>query len=180
MECGAWSGGGDPLINSIDSYTVLDLIDNRAYENVILSTLEASFNEAKLLLGENINNWKWGDLHKTNFTHPLLDNEDNIFADIMKIKNYGRGGTGNTPNSTSFSPNDFLVRSGGSWRFVVDTNDWNGARMTNAPGQSGDPRSKFYDNLVDGWANEKSFPLLFTKDAVMENMDSIIKLFPSN
>ena len=172
--------GNQSLINSIDSYTVLDLIDNRAYENVILSTLEASFNEAKLLLGENINNWKWGDLHKTNFTHPLLDNEDNIFADIMKIKNYGRGGTGNTPNSTSFSPNDFLVRSGGSWRFVVDTNDWNGARMTNAPGQSGDPSSKFYDNLVDGWANEKSFPLLFTKDAVMENMDSIIKLLPSN
>ena len=98
----------------------------------------------------------------------------------MKINNYSRGGTGNTPNSTSFSPNDFLVRSGGSWRFVVDTNDWNGARMTNAPGQSGDPRSKFYDNLVEDWANEKSFPLLFTKDAVMENMDSIIKLLPSN
>jgi len=172
--------GSESLINSIDSYTVLDLIDNKAYEDVVLKSLETSFNEAKHLLGEDSNNWKWGDLHKTNFNHPLLDNEKNIYVDIMKINNYSRGGTGNTPNSTSFSPNDFLVRSGGSWRFVVDTNDWNGARMTNAPGQSGDPRSKFYDNLIEDWANEKSFPLLFTKDAVMENMDSIIKLLPSN
>ena len=172
--------GNESLINSIDSYTVLDLIDDKAYEDVVLNSLETSFNEAKHLLGEDSNNWKWGDLHKTNFNHPLLDNKNNIYADIMKINNYSRGGTGNTPNSTSFSPNDFLVRSGGSWRFVVDTNDWNGARMTNAPGQSGDPRSKFYDNLVEDWANEKSFPLLFTKDAVMENMDSIIKLLPSN
>ena len=172
--------GNESLINSIDSYTVLDLIDDKAYEDVVLNSLETSFNEAKHLLGEDSNNWKWGDLHKTDFNHPLLDNENNIYADIMKINNYSRGGTGNTPNSTSFSPNDFLVRSGGSWRFVVDTNDWNGARMTNAPGQSGDPRSKFYDNLVEDWANEKSFPLLFTKDAVMENMDSIIKLLPSN
>ena len=172
--------GNQSLINSIDSYTVLDLIDDKAYEDVVLNSLETSFNEAKHLLGEDSNNWKWGDLHKTNFNHPLLDNKNNIYANIMKINNYGRGGTGNTPNSTSFSPNDFLVRSGGSWRFVVDTNDWNGARMTNAPGQSGDPSSKFYDNLVEGWANEKSFPLLFTKDAVMENMDSIIKLMPSN
>ena len=172
--------GNQSLINSIDSYTVLDLIDDKAYEDVVLNSLETSFNEAKHLLGEDSNNWKWGDLHKTNFNHPLLDNKNNIYANIMKINNYSRGGTGNTPNSTSFSPNDFLVRSGGSWRFVVDTNDWNGARMTNAPGQSGDPSSKFYDNLVEGWANEKSFPLLFTKDAVMENMDSIIKLMPSN
>ena len=172
--------GNQSLINSIDSYTVLDLIDDKAYEDVVLTSLETSFNEAKHLLGEDSNNWKWGDLHKTNFNHPLLDNKNNIYANIMKINNYSRGGTGNTPNSTSFSPDDFLVRSGGSWRFVVDTNNWNGARMTNAPGQSGDPRSKFYDNLVEGWANEKSFPLLFTKDAVMENMDSIIKLLPSN
>ena len=26
--------------------------------------------------------------------------------------------------------------------------------MTNAPGQSGDPRSHFYDNLLEGWATE--------------------------
>jgi penicillin amidase len=98
----------------------------------------------------------------------------------MFIKNYGRGGTGNTPNSTSFSPIDFRVRSGGSWRFVVDTNDWDGARMTNAPGQSGDPRSKYYDNLLYGWANDASFPLYFSKEAILKNKDFIIELVPKN
>ena len=33
--------------------------------------------------------------------------------------------------------------------------------MTNAPGQSGDPRSPFYDNLLENWATEGHVPMLF-------------------
>ena len=98
----------------------------------------------------------------------------------MKLQNYPRGGTGNTANNTGFSPVDFLVKSGASWRFVVDTNDWDSARMTSAPGQSGDPRSKYYDNLLEGWAKEKSFPLYFSRKKIEANSDFTIYLIPKN
>jgi penicillin amidase len=52
--------------------------------------------------------------------------------------------------------------------------------MTNAPGQSGDPRSKYYDNLLQGWANDASFPLYFSREAILENKDFIIELVPKN
>ena len=168
------------LVQSVDSYTMLELIDDKKYQNIVNETLMSALEEAKKIMGENQLLWKWEDLHQIKFIHPLYDQLNNPYKDIMFIKNYGRGGTGNTPNSTSFSPIDFRVRSGGSWRFVVDTNDWDGARMTNAPGQSGDPRSKYYDNLLYGWANDASFPLYFSKEAILKNKDFIIELVPKN
>ena len=41
--------------------------------------------------------------------------------------------------------------------------------MTNAPGQSGDPRSPFYDNLLKGWAQEAAFPLLYSREKILEH-----------
>ena len=52
------------------------------------------------------------------------------------------------------------------------------SRMTNAPGQSGDPRSPFYDNLLEGWATEGSFPLLYSRDKVLAHAAITIKLTP--
>ena len=76
---------------------------------------------------------------------------------------YSRGGSGNTTNNTYFLPENFKVRSGASFRMVLDVGNWDKAYMTNAPGQSGDPRSPFYSNLLDGWAKDKKFPLLYSR-----------------
>ena len=52
--------------------------------------------------------------------------------------------------------------------------------MTNAPGQSGDPRSPFYRNLLKGWAEEESFPLLFTREKIEEHRVLTITLKPKD
>jgi len=63
---------------------------------------------------------------------------------------------------------------------VIDVGNWDDAMMTNAPGQSGDPRSPFYDNLLEGWAADESFPLLYSREAVEENAAFRIVLRPAN
>ena len=170
--------GSTSIIKTLDTYSVLDLIQKNKYQSLINETLIKAIVECRQLMGEEINQWRWGDLHQIQFIHPLLNQTNNSIQEIMKFKSYPRGGTGNTTNNTGFSPDDFLVRSGASWRFVVDTQDWDNARMTSAPGQSGDPRSKYYDNLLEGWANEKSFPLYFSRESIDENTDFIIHLTP--
>ena len=97
----------------------------------------------------------------------------------MRYPPYPRGGSGNTTNNTSFTPDDFLVRSGASFRMVLDVGNWDAARMTNAPGQSGDPRSPFYGNLLDGWATDGSFPLLYSEEQVRANKALVIRLTPT-
>ena len=85
----------------------------------------------------------------------------------MCIRDSPRGGDGFTPGSTSSNLNQ---RSGGSFRVVINTKDWDKSFATNSPGQSGDPNSKFYKNLYEDWANDKFFPLLFSKSKVLKNL----------
>ena len=172
--------GSSSYIETLDSYSVLDLVQKNKYQSLVTETLIDAMTECRELMGKTIANWRWGDLHQIQFTHPLYKHSNNSLQSMMKLQNYPRGGTGNTANNTGFSPVDFLVRSGASWRFVVDTKDWDSARMTNAPGQSGDPRSKYYDNLLEGWAKEKSFPLHFSRKKIEENSDFTIYLIPKN
>jgi penicillin amidase len=98
----------------------------------------------------------------------------------MRYPDYPRGGTVDTLNSTGFDEKSFDVVNGASFRMVVDVGNWDAARMTNAPGQSGDPRSPFYANLLRGWAEEDSFPLLYSETAVAENAVEEILLEPAS
>jgi penicillin amidase len=61
---------------------------------------------------------------------------------------------------------------------VLDVGRWDEAEMTNAPGQSGDPESPFYRNLLEGWANDSSLPLLYSREAVLANQALRIELLP--
>ena len=95
----------------------------------------------------------------------------------MKLPVYSRGGSGDTPNATTFNDR-FDVIAGASWRFAVEVGNWDTARMTNAPGQSGDPRSPFYGNLLEDWATDGSMPLLFSRAAIEAHTHTVIKLIP--
>jgi penicillin amidase len=96
----------------------------------------------------------------------------------MQYPSYPRGGSANTTNNTGFSAKDFRVGAGASFRMVLDVGRWDDAEMTNAPGQSGDPRSPFYRNLLQGWAEDSSFPMLYSREAVQANRAFTIKLLP--
>ena len=74
-----------------------------------------------------------------------------------------RGGNAYTPGSTGSNLNQ---SSGGSFRIIVNTGDWDAAIGTNAPGQSGDSRSEFYQNLFSSWAEDEYFPVLFSREKI--------------
>jgi penicillin amidase len=99
-------------------------------------------------------------------------------ADMMRYAEFPRGGNGNTTNSTRYYNMKLQVDHGSSYRQVIDVGDWDASRMTNSPGQSGDPRSPFYDNLLKGWAEEESFPLIYTRASVEEHRVLTITLEP--
>lgn len=162
----------------IDSLTVLELLKTDPGKEIANSTLLDAWQETTQLLGENPKQWRWGDLHQIRFEHPLLFMAPEALQKDMKMPAYPRGGSGNTTNNTSYRANDFLVRAGASFRMVVDVGNWDAALATNAPGQSGDPRSRFYDNLLENWATESQFPLLFSKTAIEKHKAFTITLNP--
>jgi penicillin G amidase len=170
--------GAQDLILPLDSYTILTALNDPDNIPAALAALDAAWLEAQELLGDDPQDWRWGSLHQIQFVHPLQEQADGELAEAMRFPAYPRGGSANTTNNTGFSPVDFLVRSGASYRMVLDVGRWDDAEMTNAPGQSGDPRSRFYRDLLQGWAEDSSFPLLYSREAIRANKAFSIELLP--
>lgn len=169
-------GAGSDL-EPLDTLTIVDTLRYPVGESVALDTLAEAWKAARAAYGKP-SRWHWGDVHQMRFEHPLLRLAQGKLARQMRYPAYPRGGSGNTTNNTTFDPGDLLVRSGASFRMVLDVGNWDAARMTNAPGQSGDPRSPFYANLLAGWADDDSFPLLYSRAAVDANQALVIHLLP--
>jgi penicillin amidase len=74
-----------------------------------------------------------------------------------------RGGSGMTVGATGGTYNQI---SGASFRFMVDTGNWDYCLATNTPGQSGNPEHPHYRNLFEMWANDQYFPLFYSRKKI--------------
>ncbi|MEM9743175.1 MAG: penicillin acylase family protein [Pseudomonadota bacterium] len=167
-------------LQPLDRYTLLSFLEQDAAPTLIEETLASAWEDLRARLGDDPANWRWGTLHQIRFQHPLLT--AGLAADTgqaFALPPYPRGGSGNTANATTARGEGFDVTNGASFRMVLDVGNWDAARMTNAPGQSGDPRSPFYGDLLEGWATEGHFPLLYSKEAVEKDAVLRIELTPA-
>ena len=156
----------------IQIYKVIEGIskmDDRQKSLFLDRTFDQAINALKEKYGENSSDWVYGQSNykHVKIYHPLEKIVNDSIKDIIALKTYPRGGDGFTPGSTSSELNQ---RSGGSFRVVINTKDWDNSFATNSPGQSGNPKSEFYKNLYEDWANDKFFPLLYSKNKILMNL----------
>jgi penicillin G amidase len=129
---------------------------------VLLTSLEEAVKEARERLGDDQSKWRWGKLHVAPFNHALsTDAERRTLFNLPLVE---RGGDGNTVNSAG-GPN-FRQSHGASFREILDVSDWDRSVATNVPGQSGQPGSRHYGDLLPLWAEGKYFPLLYSRQKV--------------
>jgi acyl-homoserine lactone acylase PvdQ len=72
----------------------------------------------------------------------------------------------------------FNQLAGASYREIFDLSDWDKARGVNVPGQSGQPGSPHYDDLLPLWSKGQYFPLRYTKPAVDRETTDVLELKP--
>lgn len=113
-------------------------------------------------LGRDWTTWRWGALHKARFEHPIT-----AAYDLPAVE---RGGDFTTVNLSA--------QWGASFREIIDLSDWDNSVATNVPGQSGQPESPHYSDLLDMWARGEYFPLVFTRDAVEQSTAHRLVLKP--
>ena len=165
-------------VGSVDKQAMIEYFAGLPAEDrqkLAAATLRSTIIELSEMLAGDPNQWRWGQLHQMKFVHPLLDYANEPLKSQMAIKPMERGGSADTPNSTRYRP-DYSVASGASWRMVVDVGNWDSAVMTNAPGQSGIPSSKHYDDMLETWATEGHMPLLYSRKKIEANTRQIITL----
>jgi len=62
---------------------------------------------------------------------------------------------------------------------VVDVGRWDDSLAINTPGQSRDPSSPHYRDLVERWAKNETFPLLYSRERIEAVAEHRILLEPS-
>ena len=144
-----------------------ELLTIEERDNLVRSTLIAAWADVAARLGWEPDSWRWGDLHRSHFVHPLAGLAGSgPLAESMTLPDFPMGGSGETPNNTRYGGEDFRVRGGASFRMVLDVGEWDAGRMTNSPGQSGVPGAPHFGDLLSPWAELDSLPLLFSREAV--------------
>lgn len=141
---------------------------------IIVGSLAESVTDMRTRLGPDMKRWRWGDLHIAQFRHPL--STDDARRAVFDLKSVSRGGDGNTVNATGGAR--FTQRSGASFREILDLSDWDKSVAINVPGQSAQPESPHYGDLLPLWAEGKYFPLLFSREKIEKNAAERLLLEP--
>ena len=89
-----------------------------------------------------------------------------------------RPGDDYTVNATGYPLGSFDQISGASYREILDLSDWNHSVAVNVPGQSGQPGSPHYSDLIPLWSEGKYFPLLYSRGAVEKEAADKLVLQP--
>jgi penicillin amidase len=104
--------------------------------------------------------WRYGRLHTRDFPHPFV-----MAFDLPTVERSGGKGA--------------VAADGASYREIMDVADWDRSVVTNVPGQSGQPESPFYGNLLPLWDRGEYFPLVFTRDRVKREQAHTLTLRPA-
>ncbi len=129
-------------VNTAKKETLSDLV-NSSFKYAC-DSLERKYGP----IGEH---WQWANVKNTNVPH------------LAKIPGFGSkklliGGSKSTVNALSES-------NGPSWRMVIELGKTPKGHGVYPGGQSGNPGSPFYDNMIDTWAEGKLYDLFFMQSA---------------
>ena len=89
------------------------------------------------------------------------------------------GGDAFTVNATGFGE-DLRQTTGASYRQIFDVGAWDNSVSVNVPGQSGQPASPHYADLLPLWAEGGYHPMPFSRKAVEMYAVDRLRLEPSN
>lgn len=145
-------------------------------------------------LGENEENWRWGDLHQATLTSKIigLDNFLNIEAMVdigpfpLNKGTYEISGSISSLNTTVYPMSKTLIDEpfepiiAPSYRVIFDLSDFGQSRAMHSSGQSGHPASEHYADMIEPWRTGEYHNLQWDANVIAQSNYKLLELFPSN
>ncbi len=153
-----------------------------AAEETCAGRLELALEEALRLLSERLGpdmeKWRWGDLHQARFRHPVLGRLP-VVGRLVNLSIETDGGA-YTVNRGASRVGDELAPfediHGPGMRAIYDLADLERSRFMIATGQSGNPVSRHYRDLLEPWRDGRTL----TIPAEGRPVGRLLKLVPAN
>jgi penicillin amidase len=130
-------------------------------EDMIERSLEQTVEDLTRAYGPDMGKWSWGAAHQAAFIEPVLSQVPvlNRYADL-RIATDGDDFTVNRGTyATEAGATHFAHVHGAGLRAVFDLADLGNSRFVIAAGQSGNPLSHHYDDMMEAWRNNQGVTL---------------------
>lgn len=156
------------------------LPEGETWESVLLRALEQALERLQASLGEDIDGWFWGRVHRTRPSHPLSKTFPDAAA-ALDPPSLGVHGDGDTPLAASYSlPERYTVSGLSVNRYIHDPSDWRNSRWIVPLGSSGHPASPHFADQAELWADVEFIPQLWDWEEIREKADTTQRLSPVN
>ncbi|MGB3099307.1 MAG: penicillin acylase family protein [Solirubrobacterales bacterium] len=124
----------------------------------VLDCLRGALDDLEERFGAEPERWQWGRVHEMEFPHAL--GEANPLLARFFNRSVRSGGAQETVKQVAFDPNDpYKAVWAPCWRMVADVADPEGSRWQAFTGQSGQPGSRHYDDLMADWTEGRTQPM---------------------
>ena len=144
---------------------------------LLAKSLDEAVAELSRRFGSDMESWQLGAYHHTLLLHPMSSALQPELRDQFNVGGLPRGGDSYTVTATGGVDNQ---SSGGSFKIVVDTENWDNSVGVNTPGQSGDVNSPHYRDLYPLWARGLYFPVFYSRDKVESVTEKTLRLQPAS
>jgi penicillin amidase len=150
----------------------------RGWPHEIADALGAAVQCLRQARGERPEEWAWGRVRPLMLIHPT-----GTKAPLDRIFNRGPIAFGGDATTLPQASVDFLDPLGNAigvpnLRMVVDVGNWEASRYVLAGGQSGNPMSPHYDDLLGPWERGEGIPIAWTPESVARVATATLRLVP--
>lgn len=144
---------------------------------ILLASLQQALAELRQALGDDMGAWQWGQLHRYAPAHPFSAQPP--VSALFSLPDVPVGGDGTTVAVSSYPLlQSFYVRNHQSYRMIMDLSDWSRSLGIIGTGQSGQPYSRHWGDMLSKWQNGEYNPMLYAPDQIEANREGTLTLTP--
>ena len=144
------------------------------------SALAAAARTLRSRYGDDRGAWAWGSVRRLTLRHPA--GERRVFSGIFNRGPFPLGGDGNTISQGAPALDDPTAGPMAipSLRMAIDVGEWGNSRFSLPGGQSGNPVSPHYDDILPLWLRGEGVPIAWDPDAIRRSVVDELRLLPSS
>ncbi|HVF98313.1 MAG TPA: penicillin acylase family protein [Chloroflexia bacterium] len=174
----SWLAMGDLLEKPDDPlWDRKDTPQKETRDDILLRSLNASLDYLQGGLGDNRHEWTWGKLHSVQAVHPFGDQA--LVSGLFNLERLPIGGDNTTVAVSSHSwVAPFSVVNHQSYRMIVDLSNWSNSLAVFSTGESGQPGSKHFGDMLPLWIRGDYNPLLYNQGDIDTQKEGVLTLQP--
>ncbi|HEX8730513.1 MAG TPA: penicillin acylase family protein [Ktedonobacterales bacterium] len=150
-------------------------------DKTIARALADAYDGLQKRFGPDTSTWQWGIIHTATFAHPLASVTPlNLIYGVAPVSRPGDSVTVSVGGDGDYSadPPNYAQHTVSSMREIIDLSHLDGSLWVTTTGESGNPFSTHYQDLVPLWNTNTYQPMDYSPAAVAGQTTSLLTMTP--